>query len=281
MIDNKRVLLKNYLSNIQVNLVVASYTHCRPGWREIDYIPEYNKFYYITDGEGYIRIGEKEFFPTPGQLVLMPHGIKQSFSSINNNTYKKYWCHFTATIGDTNLFDIIELPYYVEVKDENYLKNLFEQLINSYQSIDFTSHLNAKANLLKVISYFLDNTIIEKIFLSSSYSVEKLSYVLNYIEKDISKNYSIEELSNIVHVHPNYFIKLFKAQLGSTPMQYINKLKLEKAKRLLESSSLNITEISEQTGFNDIFYFSKTFKGYTGFSPSEFRNINNSYKKNE
>ena len=270
---NKNVLLKSYLSNIQVSLITAAYTRCWDSWRDTDYTPDYNKFYLICNDEGWLKIGGQEYFPKPSQFFVMPAGVLQSYSTISKNTFEKYWCHFTATIGDMNLFDIIQLPHYINIPDRFELERLFRDLISCNENNEIASPLRVKALLLEIISYFIENTVIEKILLSTSTSVEKLNHVLNYIETHLSEDISVEELASIVHFHPNYFIRFFKKHLGTSPIHYINRIRLEKAKNLLGISDMAISEIADKIGFNDLFYFSRKFKSHTGFSPSEFRNI--------
>mgnify|MGYP000665648728 CR=1 FL=1 len=272
MQQEKVKLLKSYISNLQVNVTMAYYTKCHRTWREMDYIPEYNKFYFICEGEGWLKMGDREYFPKPGQLFLMPQGVMQSFSTISDNTFGKYWCHFTARVGDKNLFDIIKLPYFTDVRNPAELTVLFEEMASCFQSDSLTSTLQLKAALLQVIAFYIENTVIEDIHLVSSASVEKLTLVLTYIDGHISEDITVEQLAELLHFHPNYFIRFFKAHMGSSPMHYINKIKLEKARELLEVTGMNISEVAEASGFKDLFYFSRMFKNYTGFSPSEYKN---------
>jgi ethanolamine utilization protein EutQ (cupin superfamily) len=89
-------LLKSYMYKLQASLISSAYTRCWDNWREIDYTPSYNKFYLIIKGEGWIKIGDKEYHPKPGELYLMPAGVKQSFSTINENHFEKYWDNATS-----------------------------------------------------------------------------------------------------------------------------------------------------------------------------------------
>ncbi len=272
MQQEKIRLLKSYISNLQVNVTMAYYTKCQRTWSEMEYIPEYNKFYFICEGEGWLKIGDREYFPKPGQLFLMPQGVIQSFSAVSDNTFGKYWCHFTARVGDKNLFDIIKLPYFIDVRNAAEITALFKEMAGCFQSDSLTSALRLKAALLQVIAFYIENTVIEDIHLLSSASVEKLTLVLAYIDGHISEDITVEQLAELLHFHPNYFIRFFKARMGSSPMHYINRIKLEKARELLEVTDMNISEVAEASGFRDLFYFSRMFKNYTGFSPSEYKN---------
>ena len=65
--------------------------------------------------------------------------------------------------------------------------------------------------------------------------------------------------------------RMIKAKLHVNPVQYINHLRLEKAKKMLSESNLSISEIAFATGFEDQFYFSRIFKNNVGMSPFEYR----------
>jgi AraC family transcriptional regulator, arabinose operon regulatory protein len=264
---------KDFLVNLQLNIITASYTHCWENWSDFDYTPDYNKFYFICGGEGLIKIGNVEYYPKEGQMVLMPAGIVQSYSTINKNTFKKYWCHFTAKIGDINLFDFFDVPYLVKVEDSIKLKNLFEELVLIQENQTLYSIFKEKAILTEIISYYIEKAKVNNLKFSKFSTIEKLNSSLKYIQDHISENITVEALANFVHFHPNYFTNIFKKHMGISPIQYINKIKFEKAKYFLKTTDLHINEIAERTGFCDIYYFSKSFKSYSGYSPSDFRNI--------
>ena len=271
MDDSGRLLLNIYFSNLRLDIITAGYVHVWPEWRDIDYIPDYNKFYFICDGEGWLRIGGREFYPRPGQLFLMPAGILQSYSTTSANTFTKYWCHFTASVGDINLFDLIQVPYFIDVKDTIKMRKLFVELLKNYENPEFTSFLKVKAALLGIIAGFMEGCGGENIHMLTSGAAEKLKDVLVYIDGNLSEDISIDRLAQIAHFHPNYFIRFFKKHMGVSPLQYINRIRIDKAKELLDTTDMTVAEISDCTGIKDIYYFSRLFKEFEGISPTEFR----------
>lgn len=266
-------LIKNYLSNLQVNVTIAGHNRVSSDWREIDYTPDYNKFYYIREGEGYIKIGEKEYYPKPNQMFLMPSSIKQSYSNISEDVYTKYWCHFTAKIGVLNLFDIIKVPFYIDIKDNKALESIFKDLINNFNSLELSASLLLKSSILRLISFYLDNNIIETVNVFNSSTTKMLNNVIDYINNNFKRNITIEQLSMIAHLHPNYFIRVFKNHLGTSPIHFLNKRRIDEARLLLSSTDFSLNEICTKTGINDIYYLSKLFKEYTGLSPSAYKNM--------
>ena len=82
---------------------------------------------------------------------------------------------------------------------------------------------------------------------------------------------SVRDIAMQLDISEVHLRRLFKSSANTSPIKYINFLRLEKAKNMLISSNLSIKEISNSVGFDDQFYFSKLFKKETGLSPTEFR----------
>lgn len=103
---------------------------------------------------------------------------------------------------------------------------------------------------------------------------------LIYLHANYTRPISIAELSSQLYVSQQYLGRLFKASVGMSPVRYINRLRVEQAKKLMRTTSKNISEISFEVGFENIYYFSRTFKQYEGLSPAKYRRWLNS-KSNE
>jgi two-component system, response regulator YesN len=99
----------------------------------------------------------------------------------------------------------------------------------------------------------------------------RIQPALEYMNLNFDKQISIGELSRILNLSQTYFRKLFKQAYDLSPIEYLNNIRINKAKRMLCHEIDSIGEISRKTGFCDIFYFSKTFKNKVGMSPRDFR----------
>jgi transcriptional regulator GlxA family with amidase domain len=91
------------------------------------------------------------------------------------------------------------------------------------------------------------------------------------IEENHTGKLSVEELAMQVHLSKRSFIRRFKMATGNTPMEYMQRMNVEKAKRQLENSKLSIEQIIYSLGYNDIHSFRKIFARYTDLTPREFR----------
>lgn len=96
---------------------------------------------------------------------------------------------------------------------------------------------------------------------------------IQYVEENYQKEMSVKTIASEFYVTPNYFSQIFKAQMGMNFTEYLNELRIKKAKQLLQDAKWKVYEVAEQTGYQNYKYFNKVFKKYTGFSPKEYRNM--------
>lgn len=93
---------------------------------------------------------------------------------------------------------------------------------------------------------------------------------VDYMHANYSQVLSLERLAAQVHVHPNYLCAVFKKDVGMTVLEYLSSIRIERARELLGRKNFSIAQIAEQCGFRSISTFQRTFKAYTGTTPSKF-----------
>jgi AraC-like DNA-binding protein len=92
-----------------------------------------------------------------------------------------------------------------------------------------------------------------------------------YIRDHIRERITVDTLAAMSGMSKYHFIREFKRITRYTPVMYTNVMRIEMARRLIGSDNLSIGEISEKCGFENVSYFTKTFKKYTGTTPSELK----------
>lgn len=105
---------------------------------------------------------------------------------------------------------------------------------------------------------------------------EIVALVKEYIHKNYSSQIDLTNISNNFGFSSAYLSKVFSKYAGISPSKYLKNYRIMIAKQLLNNPDVPISAISTQTGFLDQFYFSKTFKSATGYSPTEYRNLRSS-----
>lgn len=98
-----------------------------------------------------------------------------------------------------------------------------------------------------------------------------MQFITQYIQQNYAAPISLEELAKVAIVSKSTLIQAFKLTFDTTPIKYINRIRLEKAKALLLNTDSSISEISEMVGFQSLHYFSRYFKNHEELSPVEYR----------
>ena len=120
-------------------------------------------------------------------------------------------------------------------------------------------------DILNVIMDFRDQN--RKNQLSSQIMKASLYIREHYAEDDISLN----QVADVAGMSPTHFSTVFKQETGEGFLEFLTEVRMEAAKRLLATTNLHMTEISEQSGYHDPHYFSSTFKKTQGITPKEYR----------
>lgn len=139
-----------------------------------------------------------------------------------------------------------------------------ENLIDALEKIFSFGELHQKL-VRKTEAFFqaVDNTAEEN---------STIFMIKDYIsQKYMNETLSVKDISDHVFLSTSYVCTFFKNETGQTLNQYLTEFRMEKAKQLLSDPRYKIADISSQVGYSDGNYFGKSFKKYTGFSPSEYR----------
>lgn len=100
------------------------------------------------------------------------------------------------------------------------------------------------------------------------FSIEKAK---QYIKNHYTENIKLEDIAQYAAVSKNYFCAVFKKKTSLTIWEYLTNIRMEKAKELILNLPLKNYEIASKIGYDDPAYFSRLFKRYTGFNPSEYK----------
>jgi len=99
------------------------------------------------------------------------------------------------------------------------------------------------------------------------------SPISNYLQEHYKEIHSLEELTTYFRVSKSYLCRIFRKQTGLTIVEYINRLKVEEAYKLLQETELSIHEVSMRCGFDTVIYFNRVFRRIMGVTPKDARKI--------
>jgi AraC family L-rhamnose operon transcriptional activator RhaR len=252
---------------------------------------------YVLSGKGIHCIGEKEYSVSKGDLFIINYDIPHEFRSLSdspNSSLYVYNCVFKPEFIDYKLMNSKD---FYEVTHHFLLQSFFSEEVDNIKNIKL---LNCESNVIEHIyeKMYTEFKLKDKGYIEilRAYVIELLitifrlyeksrntnrntetekrqivDKVIKYMRDNYSNDIKLEDLSTMAFLSPNYFSKLFKECTSTTISEYIQKLRVEEACKLLKNTDKKIIDISFQVGYKDIKFFNQIFKRIIGKTPGEYR----------
>jgi transcriptional regulator GlxA family with amidase domain len=107
--------------------------------------------------------------------------------------------------------------------------------------------------------------------LQKGHQDKDIKRIQDFIERNYSQELYVKKLAERFHMSNRTFIRRFSTATGNTPLEYIQRVRIEAAKRLLEKGKEGVEQVCIKSGYEDFNFFRKVFRRYTGLSPKEYR----------
>ena len=199
-----------------------------------------------------------------GNFILYNPGQTQEYTFSDEETCTTLWLHFTGKAIPEILNELNLNPGVYQYPPSEKVISVFNEIIREFQLKQYMHSSAGNALLI----YLLTNI---SRHISEHRDVSDIEKVIMLMHDKYPSAYSPELYADMCALSQSRFSHKFKETTGFAPLQYFINIKLEKAKELLAFSSMNISEIAENVGYDNALYFSRLFRKNTGFSPSEYR----------
>lgn len=243
---------------------------------EYSHIYTYNNIFHLASQSVISARIDKEYLSSSRyeklqeqSKIFMSYLNKEDFDALNNLISKiifqfkmidiEYAKNFIIDLFSMISNNLKESKIYLEVETngEFSYKKILE--MNDLDEINVW----CKEMLKKIKNYYSNY--------KNKHQIDMIKTAKNYIKKNYYQDITLEGVADKVYLSPVYFSRLFKEETGERFIDYLIKIRLEKAKNLLKNSELKVYQISEKIGYKSSKYFSRLFKESTGVTPSEFR----------
>ena len=237
----------------------------------VNHYHNYHQIMYIVSGQIEITVNDRTYTANSNSLVILSRFEKHSIK-VKSSEYKRYVVEISSKLfapvlvnRPENFSNVVCAEEYTEE-----IKKIFESIVNECEKKDVFYERILDIELEKLFVY------IERLQRNVECKDKRLEIVYSIqkeFEKNYSKKFSLEALSEEYHVSRYHLARLFKKATGSSINKYKTALKIIQAKKLLINTSKSITDIATECGFNSISYFSDRFIKSEGVTPSEYRKL--------
>jgi len=284
-------------------------------WNWQDVSSPFFRIFYVTEGEAIIHLpgqtrgpvnrqkrtvvplGGQDLVLRPGHLYMVPAYTVHSYEC--HGLFTHYYLHvYEGFKNEMNLQEVYDWPVEVAVSDE--IESLFAHLcaqhpdarlpqsdpksydtsaqtsdyVQRYRDMALWEKMELRGAMLIIMSHFIRNAR-PRVWTHD----ERMKRVLEHIHEHISDSISVEELAGVASVTKSYFIRLFKYEFGLSPVQYINRKKVERAQLLLFTTDKAVKEVAYTLGFSDQNYFIRLFRKVTGTTPKIWKDTFRHYRE--
>ncbi|UOQ86921.1 response regulator transcription factor [Gracilibacillus salinarum] len=161
----------------------------------------------------------------------------------------------------------------------NFLKEVLEILVSRLKSKGIKDLTNDELWVKGRTKEELERSFIEScLFIIDKIRMKRKGNVIDpidaakeFIEQNLEERLNLSDVADKLGFNPTYFSQLFKKETGESFVEFRRKIRMEKAKELLEMDAMRIIDISNEIGYSDLPHFTKSFKKYTGYTPSEYK----------
>lgn len=226
--------------------------------------PSYMLIYIKSGRGGFFKFGNRQYFAKMGDIVIYRPDEPQEFTYVKSDITHNYWIHFAGTSAKSMMEKLeLENIHIIHMPNAPIAETVEEMMKEINKNSPFSNEINV-GSLYKMLSKIAQ-------FNASKKKIPKIEEII----EEIRLNY-IEDTTNAEYAHRcglsvPHFLRLFKQETGTTPINFKLNLRIEDAQEIFETTNTSVSEVSKIVGFNDQFYFSRYFKKITGYSPSEYR----------
>ena len=231
---------------------------------------QWHQIFHCASGHGTVVTETLTAQIHPGDYFFLPKDQPHSYYP-EKEKWDVRWVSFEGSACDDTLKRLhMSLPAVIHPDKDNTLEKTFDKMVTAIETDILYSDYRCSG-------YIYDYILEFHRYMSSETSSEKsrnttmLMPALRYMYEQFKTDMSVTELSALVGVTPQHFCRVFGKTMGMRPVEFLNKIRIEEAKRLLSQTDFTVAKAAEQSGFRDTCYFSTIFKRYTGVTPTAYK----------
>lgn len=226
-------------------------------------------------GKGWVRSGDAIREISAGDLAWLPANAPHAYGASEDDPWTIVWAHFSGDevrawgellgITDQNAATVFDLPD--DRLDEIALDQVYAALERGFAVRHQVMAATALRHALSTVVQLAHTPR------NARSAHERVVASIEMLRRDWQRVHTLAELAAAAHVSVAHYSALFRRQTGFAPIDFIIRLRVQHACRLLDTTELSIAEVAEQVGYQDPYYFTRCFRRVMGRSPRLYREV--------
>lgn len=233
-------------------------------------VPDYNLIY-VTRGRVVWVVEDQEIELRPGEMVLVPPGVPhRAFSRTKRFTLGSI--HFDVRLaGRQDVFELLTPPPFQRVEDGSRLDRYLRMAMEEFDRPDPTEARLMLAAWGRLVALELLRDNADRGLLRHRALDPLVAELMEQLNADYQAPFTLDELAARAGYSAQHLNRLFRREVGMTPLQYLTRLRMDHAAAMLVDGRLTVRAVGERVGYDDPYYFSRVFKQHFGRSPAQYR----------
>jgi AraC family transcriptional regulator of arabinose operon len=227
--------------------------------------------FYCIKGRGWCEIEGERHELAPGQLLIFPAKLERSYATYGERLWSLIWIQLTETIKDVFAVKLNVNPHTIALgaSERAQMLGLFQDVLQALEMPCQQRLQQVSQRAIHILEGALSNPI-ESSHIETN-AADKIGRTVEYMKEHLNEPLRAATLAGIASMSlPHYFAQ-FKRVTGSSPIDYLIKLRMDHARRLLSETSWSVKEVAVSLGYEDPLYFSRVFKSINQTAPTNFR----------
>ena len=266
----KQSYKQSYTDNVELSIFSCGHEVCQPGHTWGPGVRDHYLIHLVVAGKGVFQVGGASFHLQEGDLFLVKPNQLNTYAADATDPWEYYWVGFNGACANK----LVQQTPFTDHHPLHHCKDpqsVREALYNIYLSR--VTEPQQEALMTGYLYLFMAQLMKEARDTMPNPGSSSSQYVLaaiKYIQFNYSHDISVDDIAKAVGVSRSHLYRVFMANVGQSPIDYLTGYRISEACSLLKNAHLSIAEIAVSVGFFDQFYFSRVFKKVKGVPPSKY-----------
>ena len=243
--------------------------HFIKSWKAFRSQPFYT-LHFILSGKGFLELRKKKYEIHAGDIFILPPSVKFRYYPDEQEPWEYGYFCFNGSLADEYLQEtgFSQLSPIRTSREEQKIYSLFSDIFNKITKNVSPSYYEGLCLFFSI----LDSVVSNKPLSSKGYKTEVVQQAKQQIDSFyFTPDFTIERIAESLYISHARLCRLFKAEIGTTMISYLNEKRMQHAEELLRTTSLSVSEIASASGFRDYTHFLSQFKRIHGVTTKDYR----------
>lgn len=267
--------LARLMEVVTVRSVTAVHHICTPRWRMVERRIGDDMFFYITHGRGRIHVERRESELRPGICAHFRRGQPHAATTDPKNPIQVISLHYTATVFESlTVPELLNFPATFDLAGDHHIEAMFHDACREFALRPAGCERGLEALVTRILLHLLREHENQFQFQPQEAKLADLRRLLPALEEmrqNLSQAPFIPNLARAAGLSEAQFRRLFLRTMGTSPVQYLRRIRMESACRLLRHTDHTIEAVAGEVGYTEPAFFAHSFKKLIGVSPGKYR----------